>query len=109
MIRLSNYKDVDDESISYVNEFYRLIESGKKTEADAYLKKYSALLSSRLINAESFNKIEREIHSAQEELYYKQRIVKSKTIPDSDAYQLANGSLWLKEYWYGNFIRLSYV
>ena len=56
------------------------------------------MLKNVIINAESFNKIEREIHSTQEELYYKQRIVKSKTIPDSDAHQLANGSLWLKEY-----------
>ena len=98
MIQLSNYKDVSDQSLPYIIKFNQLMDENKYNEAESYLKENYSMLKNVIINAESFNKIEREIHSTQEELYYKQRIVKSKTIPDSDAHQLANGSLWLKEY-----------
>ena len=98
MIQLSNYKDVSDQSLPYIIKFNQLMDENKYNEAELYLKQNYSVLKNVIINAESFNKIEREIHSTQEELYYKQRIVKSKTIPDSDAHQLSNGSLWLKEY-----------
>ena len=98
MIQLSNYKDVSDQSLPYIIKFNQLMDENKYNEAESYLKQNYSMLKNVIINAESFNKIEREIHSTQEELYYKQRIVKSKTIPDSDTHQLANGSLWLKEY-----------
>lgn len=98
MIQLSNYKDVSDQSLPYIIKFNQLMDANLYDEAEAYLSENYSILKNVIINAESFNKIEREIHSTQENLYYKQRIVKSKTIPDSDAHQLANGSIWLKEY-----------
>ena len=98
MIQLSNYKDVSDQSLPYIIQFNQIMDENQYDEAELYLKKNYSVLKHVMISAAFFNKIEREIHSTQEELYYKQRIVKSKTIPDSDAHQLANGSLWLKEY-----------
>ena len=68
MIQLSNYKDVSDQSLPYIIKFNQLMDENKYNEAELYLKQNYSVLKNVIINAESFNKIEREIHSTQEEV-----------------------------------------
>ncbi len=98
MFELSNYKDVDGIVNPIVTKYYQLRDAGKYDEADVLLQKNKDMLKHYFVNANSYNKIELGIYELAQEMYYSQKIIVSKTEPETDKYQLNENSEWLKEY-----------
>lgn len=95
---LSNYKDVDNDILPIVTEFYSLRDSGNYDEAYNLAKKYENILKPYKIDCTSFNKIELGIYNLAKELFYSQKIILSDNEPHPDEYKLNENSEWLKEY-----------
>lgn len=98
IIELSNYKDVDAESAPYVKKYQSYIDAGNITAANNYLKQNKDILQPRIVNANSFNKIELDINNLQKQVYYSQKIVLDPDEPDVNDYELRENSEWLQEY-----------
>ncbi len=98
MFELSNYKDVDGIVNPIVTKYYQLRDAGKYDEAYELLQKNKDTLKHYFIDANSLNKIELGIYDLAQSMHYSQKIIVSKTEPETDKYQLNENSEWLKEY-----------
>ena len=98
MFELSNYKDVDGIVNQIVTKYYTLRDAGKYDEAYDLLNKNKETLKHYFIDANSLNKIELGIYELAQTIHYSQKIIVSKTEPDTTTYQLNVGSEWLQEY-----------
>lgn len=94
MFELSNYKDIGSDIYPYVAQYYAYLDKRDYASAYAYLSTNKDKLKSYLVNADSFNKIEKGIYTVASKQQETQQVIVSNTEPNVE--YVRAGSYWIK-------------